>query len=252
VTDRLSEGGRSSPERRRGARDTVGNPRLWVTVGLVMFCALAWQSAYLLLGRPETAESVDFLPLGVFLIPVLYASISFGLGGGMAVAAVSALATAPWVVDDAVRRDGAGAWLELMQVVVLVVVAYFVGKGVRDERQARLLAELSRHDHLLAEIRYRDLFDTNSQPILLTALSGEVQEANRAAEQLFFRRPGALGGVPLSELVGDEVAAALLDGRMPVGSLDIGPSADLPPVAVLRPVGRSVTIGGQPMLQVVL
>ncbi len=272
---------RPATARRRLLRDH----RLWVTVGLVAVLAIAWQVPAALLDHPLTGTTTTLLPLGIFLVPVLYASVTFGLGGGLVLAIVSAVATVPWALDSLSHQYTLGAWFDLAQVLVLVLVAYFVGRGVRDERRARDVAERSRQDHLLAEIRYRDLFDTNSQPILLADVSGVVHEANVAAEELF--RPGRspagasaaggqqggvlpagapgagtslananpLAGATLADLLGAEAFEALRGGTArsgPVAMVEVPGRPDGSPAAVYRPASRLVALDGQPMLQVVL
>jgi signal transduction histidine kinase len=225
--------------------------RLWVTVGLVAVLAIAWQVPAALLDHPLTGTTTTLLPLGIFLVPVLYASVTFGLGGGLVLAIVSAVATVPWALGSLSHQYTLGAWFDLAQVLVLVLVAYFVGRGVRDERRAREAAERSRQDHLLAEIRYRDLFDTNSQPILLADVSGVVHEANVAAEELF----GPPAGATLAELLGTGAFEALQDGTAgagPVAMVELPGRSDGSPAAVYRPASRLVELDGQPMLQVVL
>ncbi|MGH9093410.1 MAG: PAS domain-containing protein, partial [Acidimicrobiales bacterium] len=232
-----------------GRRDLLHDPRLWITVGLVAVLATGWLVAALLLGHHLSDNSVAFLPLGVFLIPVLYASVTFGLGGGMVLAIVSAAATVPWAMASLSRQDALGAWSDLVQAVVLVLVAYFVGRAVRAERRSREVAELSRLDHLLAEVRYRDLFETNSQPILIADVGGTVYEANLAALELFGR--SGLGGLTLAGLLGPDAAAAVLPGGSASAMVEVPPAGGGQP-AVYRPAGRVVAIDGQEMLQVVL
>ena len=237
---------------RRAARpELLRDVRLWITLGLIALFAVVWQVVMVLLDHPFYSDTTNLLPLGVFLVPVLYASITFGLGGGMVVAITSAVATLPWVVESLSHGNTLGAWFDFVQVLVLMVVAYFVGKAVRSERLARQASERSRQDHLLAEIRYRDLFETNSQPILLADLAGVVQEANVAAQELFGRDGRPLTGVRMQALVGADAFDALREARPWPGRVEVaGPAGDTP--AVLRPVGRVVTVDSLPMVQVVL
>jgi signal transduction histidine kinase len=221
-------------------------------MGLVAVLSTAWLVTFLLLDHPLSADTTTFLPLGIFLIPVLYASITFGLGGGLVLAMVSGVATIPWALESLSQRDTLGAWFDLVQVVVLVVVAYFVGKAVRAERQARETAERSRQDHLLAEVRYHDLFDTNSQPILLADLYGFVHEANVAARDLFGAGTAPLTGASLPDLLGRDLFATLRAGLPLSGVVEVPGKLDGAPGAVFRAAGRLVTIDGGMMVQVVL
>jgi len=231
--------------------ELLRDARLWITVGLVAVFALAWQVAFLFSGHPISVTSADFLPLGVFLVPVLYASVSFGLGGGLVVATVATVATLPWMARSLEHQDPTGAWLDFAQVLVVVVVAYFVGRAVRAERRARRASEQSWQGHLLAEVRYRDLFETNSQPILLVDMAGVVHEANVAAGELFGRAASSLVRTTLPELIGPEVSTAVRKGDPSPGTLEIAGSNGSP-AATLRPAARMVAIDGHPMMQVVL
>ncbi len=224
--------------------------RLWVTAGLIAVLASGWLVAAIVAGRPLSGNTLAFLPLGVFLIPVLYASVTFGLGGGMFLAILSAAATVPWALASLSRQDALGAWSDFVQAVVLVLVAYFVGRAVRAERRARQVAEASRLDHLLAEVRYRDLFETNSAPILIADASGAVHETNLAADELFATGP-ARAGLVLADLLGEEVAEALLAGGPDPPMVELGPGPGSA-AGVYRPTRRVVDIDGQQMYQVVL
>jgi PAS domain S-box-containing protein len=245
LTRRVAEVAASEP---RGALRDI---RLWITIGLVAVLALVWQVGFLMTGHPVSAEAANFLPLGIFLVPVLYAAITFGLGGGVAVAAVSAVATVPWVVQSLDQQDVIGAWFDVVQIVVLLVVAFFVGRGVRFERLARQAAERSRRDHLLAEMRYRDLFETNSQPILLADLSGSVKEANVAAVEAFGLEARMPARSSVADILGAEVWEQIRSGRPCSGAVEVAAHSGGRP-SMLRPAGRMVAVEGVPMVQVVL
>ena len=193
-------------------RGVLRDPRLWITVCLVAVLALAWQGILTALNLSVASDTEDFLPLAIFLVPVLYASTTFGLNGGLVVASVSAVATVPWAVQATSAGNKAGAWFDAVQVFVLLVLAYFVGKTVDAEREARVATERSRQDHLLAEMRYRDLFESNSQPIFLVDLSGAISEANVAAEGLFGHGPGTLEGQTIQNLIGHSAFMAVRAG----------------------------------------
>jgi len=224
--------------------------RLWITAGLVAVFALVWQLGFVVFGHPVSVETANFLPLGIFLVPVLYAAITFGLQGGILVAAVSVVATVPWIVQSLEQQDPVGAWFDFVQVVVLVVVAYFVGRGVRDERLARLAAERSRRDHLLAEMRYRNLFETNSQPLLLCDLAGSVVEANVAAQGAFGRVGPPLLQRNVTDIIGTECWESIRRGTPWTNTVE-APAADSTHAVTLRPEARQVAVEGEAMVQIV-
>ena len=75
-----------------------------------------------------------------------------------------------------------------MQVIVLNVIAVLVGHGCRQSGAARRVAESAEQAHLRAEALYRNLFDSNQAPILITDSEGRVVEANASAHRVFRRR----------------------------------------------------------------
>ena len=103
------------------------------------------------------------------------------------------------------------AWAELMQVVLLDVLAFLIGQRVSAERAARRLAEISREAHLNAEAMYRDLFDSNQAPILIVDGDGFVVESNAAAQHAFGRPAVYAAAAPprLVDMIGPQAAGRL-------------------------------------------
>jgi len=239
--------------------EVLRSRRFWMIVIVVIAVALVWQIVVITATQSSAPSAIDFVPLGLFLVPVLFASINFGMTGGIVVSGVVVLVTIPWFVRAIRADDPVDAWFDVVQVLVLVVVAYFVGRGVTGERKARMAAEASRQAHSLAEARYRDLFETNSEPILLFGEDGVVQEANAAADRLF-GSDRVQPGRTLADLVGPKLAGELVaaDGAMlpvnlratvapgtPVGENDSA--------GIYQPVvNQMVTIDEEPVRQLVL
>jgi PAS domain S-box-containing protein len=204
------------------------------------------------------------MPLGLFLVPVLYASAKFGTLGGVVFAVVATAVVFPLVVGA--TRDGQStyAWFEVVELSVLYVIAYFVGTAVTAEREARRFAEIARVAHRAAEDRYRGLFETNSEPILLVDSGGEVVEANEAALELFLDHQVRVVGRSITTLVGEAADVAL----RPYSSEDRGArgesreswrsgSGSIVPVgtggALYRVIATpAISIEGEEMCQVVL
>ena len=159
----------------------------WILQLVVLALTLVRVAATVAFHLDTTSLVLEFSTLALFLIPVVYAALNYGLAG--------ALFTSGWLTVLAIPRffaavsahEYVAAWAELMQVVLLDVLAFLIGQRVSAERAARRLAEISREAHLNAEAMYRDLFDSNQAPILIVDGDGFVVEANAAAQHAFGR-----------------------------------------------------------------
>jgi signal transduction histidine kinase len=196
------------------------------------------------------SPAVEFTTVAVFLIPVVYAALNYGLSG--------ALFTSLWVTLLAVPRlaiylddhNAVGAWAEVMQVAVLNVIAALVGGRVSSERSARLEAETAEQAHLRAEALYRNLFDSNQAPILIINGVGEVVEANASAYRVFplgtsfdaNGHPTGLAGPRLVDVIGADAAGQVLthlvSSQLPSGPATLGERVE--------PV--SFVVDGEPVL----
>ncbi len=145
------------------------------------------------LQRPGLVQHRELPAAGHLPGAVLDAATTFGLGGGLVVAAASALATVPWAVQALrqqrpgrclVRRGTGGrcCWSSPTS------WARPCGPSARPVRPPSGRARTT----CWPRSRYRDLFEANSQPIFLVDLSGVVHEANVAAEDLLGHGPGSL------------------------------------------------------------
>ena len=153
----------------------------------------------------------DFTTIGLFVWPVLIAAVTFGAMASAVTTALIAAMSVSRLVEFARLSNGAGLWSESTQIVALCVIALVVGRRVAAERVARLQADESRRAHLAAEARYRGLFETNNAPILIVDKTGNVVEANPAAESIFALSPGEPPERKLSELVDRAVARRLTE-----------------------------------------
>ncbi len=173
----------------RGAvRPPLRQRRFWVVQVLVILL-VALHAGAALGGwlRPLGIPAAATLPL--LLLPVLYASLNFGLPGSLATAAwVTALMIPTLALSDAAPAR----WVDAGQLLALDAVAAFVGQRIAREGAARWQAAAAARAHQLAEARYRALFGSNHAPILVTDAGGSVAEANPAAVRLFGRDPRGL------------------------------------------------------------
>jgi PAS domain S-box-containing protein len=202
----------------RSLRPPVRDARFWFIQTLVVLTgALDWWTLNPdhgpLLGVPPNAV------LALFLVPVIYAALNFGLAGSLATAAWVVLLVVALTLARIGRQD---TWAVVIQLTSVSCVAFFVGQRVEREVIARREAEAARSASWASEARFRSLFESSPAATLLVGPEGRVQEANPAAAALFGRGRQELLGVALSELVGPEPAAAIADGQGPVQELPEG------------------------------
>jgi two-component system sensor histidine kinase UhpB len=196
---------------RRAAWLPVRDYRFWVVQALIAVVFLLHEFADGDLG-PRPFAAVPHLAFeALFILPLLYTALNFGLRGS--------LVTAAWVtvlmgIDITAGLAGLGRinlWAHYVELATLDVVAVAVGWRVEAERLARARAEV-------AETRYRQLYETARAPILLLDGEGMVCDANPAAKAIFNGNLiGSLGrnllreGLPLEEQT--RRVLRLTDGR---------------------------------------
>jgi signal transduction histidine kinase len=135
----------------RALRPPLRDGRFWLVQGLVILIAIFHEGAdatsFLAhLGIP------DFATVALFLVPIVYAALNFGLTGSLATAAWVTLISLPdFFVIDVSEHHASDA----IQVLIVDAVAVFVGYRVDQERLARLAAEAAGEAHRAAEARIR-------------------------------------------------------------------------------------------------
>ena len=160
----------------------------------------------------STSLILEFSTLALFIIPVVYAALNFGLAGAAITTGWISVLAIPRIISAIQSHQYVDAWAELVQVVLLDALAVLIGQRVSAERAARRSAETSREAHLRAEAMYRDLFDSNQAPILIIDVDGCVVETNASAQRAFSRQPAATPGAPvrLVDMIGADAAARVL------------------------------------------
>ncbi|MHB8331991.1 MAG: sensor histidine kinase [Candidatus Dormibacteria bacterium] len=186
----------------------------------------------------------DYVTVGLFLLPVIYAALKFGIGGASASAALGTVLMMP---DLLVVDSRADLWADGTLLVLICTVAVAVGQRVERETIARHSAHVAIRGHRAAEARFRALFEASSAPTLVADGSGALREANPAAKALFGPR---IGRRQLADLVGDGVSRRLL-GQTPPKLLTVAVPGGS--TRVLHPLSTLVTdSGGDPLLQIIL
>ncbi len=196
----------------------VGRREFWAVQLLVV--AIAGGHSLLDLGWLRLSDAfVSPIPTTLFLIPVVYAALNFGLRGSVLTALWGALLTLPNLIWFHVvwHERLAEGW----EIMIVVALAFFVGRRVDDEKRARHDAESREQARRVSEEKFRGVFDHVAEPILLGDRRGVIEEANVAAARLFGTTSAALHAKPLASLVGPDIADGEAIGVQDVRQLNV-------------------------------
>ncbi len=145
------------------------------------------------------------LPVALLIVPVGYAAVRYGLAGS---AATAIWATLLWLPDLTLRHGHVSA--DSIDLILVDIVAFVFGQRIESERFARWRAERETAERISAEASYRQLFESNSAPIIVLDAFGDVVDANPAARQVF----DPDDGLALVRTFVDEAGSpTLLNGR---------------------------------------
>ncbi len=180
------------------------DPHSWVAGGLV---ALIWSGHYTVEAfHPEHGPPLTFLLESLFLIPVVYAALNFGLRGAAVTAVGCTLITVPnWVLFHSVPERTS----VMTQMAIAYGVAMFVGHRVDRERSERIVAEGAVQALNVFAARYRALFESAGEGILLLRGGDQIAEGNAAAEELFGLRADELTEARIADALPPSLASAL-------------------------------------------
>lgn len=221
LQDGIGADGGQAPDLDRRTRTGTGgrwmtDSRFWILQLIILALYLARLAATVAFHADQSSLAVQLSTFVIFLIPVTYAALNYGLGGAVLTSGWVALLAVPRFIYYADSHAYAAAWTEVLQVVLLGVLALLIGQRVSADRDARSLVLTAREAHLSAEARYRDLFERNQAPILIVDPEGFVVEANASAQRAF----GTTAGTPPS------TGSASRAGPPPIRLVDmIGPEA---------------------------
>lgn len=221
----------------------------WILQLVILALALARLAFTVAFHLDTSSLVVEFSTLVLFVLPVAYASLSFGLPGATFTAGWVTILAIPRVVVAVSQHDPTAAWSEILQIVLLDGLALLIGTRVSTERQARGLADAAQAARLDAETLYRELFDSNQSPILIVDASGLVIEGNASALRAFggIAPSGGLEQhqpVRLVDLIGADAASQVLTRLLSVdpvaGSRSTVAAQDSEIDAPVRPVAFEI------------
>ena len=177
----------------RPLRVPWNSPRFWITQCGVLI-VMTIHTLLRLVGDPSPLTS------SLMLIPVLYAALAFGVMGAIATSTwATTLFALQWLFLSDEPTIGHHVWIELVNIAVMMTSGIFVGQRVAAEQAARLRTETALHLMDVAEARYRDLFEDQPSPVIITDGLDLVTKLNTAARDLL--GPGAVGR-PLADSLG--------------------------------------------------
>ena len=189
-------------------RPPLRDHRFWVIQALIL-AIVSGHLALDLRGASLPGGIPDYPTVGLFLLPVIYAALRFGLGGACASAAWGTVLMLPDLVVVDSRFD---LWGDGTLLAISCVVAVAVGQRVERETSARRGMGAALAAHQAAEARFRAIFEASSVPALVVDASGRLRQSNPAAAELFGSRLDQGG---LAELIGRESSTSLLGGSPP-------------------------------------
>jgi two-component system, NarL family, sensor histidine kinase DegS len=187
--------------------------------------------------EPTSLTRLYFVPASLYIFPVLYASLNFGLEGALPTALWSTALATPSVVLSNRGMELVG---ESFAVASMLLLATLVAVRVDKEAVSRRVAEESERERHLSEMKYRYLFEAANEAILVVDDTGTVQEGNAAAAALTGRTISQLPSASLDDLLGT-AAPRLTEG-------DSGHSREQPDFSIRRPNGDEIWL--HPVLSV--
>ncbi|HVA04711.1 MAG TPA: ATP-binding protein [Acidimicrobiales bacterium] len=189
---------------RSALRPPLREPRFWVIQAMIVMLA----GAHLFVDLHASIES-QLIPVGIpvvlLLAPVSYAAVCFGLSGA---AATATWGIVLWLPDLLLPHGKGHIGNDLVELLAVAGAALFVGYRVESERRAVMRVRHAETERHATEVRYHQLFDVNTAPILVVDDSGMVRDANPAAAVL--RPPsGDVLGRGIVEVLGETDEALL-------------------------------------------
>ncbi len=191
-------------------RPRFQNWHFWMVQGLVIFIAVAHSIAEVG-GLLHVSGVPYFIPISLFLVPVVYGALVFGFAGAVATALWATVITLPNFIflHQGLERFGV-----MFQMLVVIAVAFFVGQQVDRERSARQQTEAAAAKLKASRMKYRGLFESSPIAVLVLNPTGLILEANPAASILFGRAKATLEGMRMADLLGIKDAQKLLGSSL--------------------------------------
>ena len=202
--------GWNAAEIRRRLNQALRHPQFWVAITLVATISIAQDTVEALDLQPTSGVLRDlpheFVRNFLFIVPVAYSALKFGTVGALATAVLCTFMVIPNLLF---LHSGHGLVGVMSQMAVIYVIALLVGTRVESEVAARRTAEDALVEANVSATKYRSLFETAGEGILVISQSAVIVDANVAAEALFAASEGSLIGKSLNRALPPPLASAL-------------------------------------------
>ena len=196
-------------------RRRLSEPRFWLVQVMVATITVVH---YVVETFPvdDSISVVHHIPVILYLLPVVYASLYYGWEGGVWTAVWCGLLTVPsMVISHRADYHWAG---EMGQVGVTLTVGVVLAWRVKLEAEQRQRAERTSQELTLSEQRYRSLFENAGDPILVCSRDGTIVAANEALSTLIGTQ-STLAAMSISDLFGEQGARQLTAAAQTAGQL---------------------------------
>lgn len=142
-------------------------------------------------------QGLFFIPITLQVVPVIYAALMFGFAGSIATAGWVIILSIPNLIYGPPGLERVG---EILQMLILVTLAIFMGQRVDRELTSRKKHEDVNAALLSSEMKYRGLFDFSPWPILLLDKDNLIIDANPASGDLLNKKPEFLRGLAANSI----------------------------------------------------
>jgi signal transduction histidine kinase len=142
-------------------------------------------------------QGLFFIPITLQVLPVIYAALTFGFAGSVSTAVWVVILCIPNLVMGPGGLERVGV---ILQLIILVTLAIFIGQKVDRETISRKKHEDANAALVSSEIKYRGLFDFSPLPILLLDKDNRIIDANPAGSVLLKSDPVSLKGKVADEV----------------------------------------------------
>jgi two-component system sensor histidine kinase DegS len=162
-------------------RRRLADARFWVIQAMIAAITVIH---YVVESVPvdESISVVHHVPVILYLLPVVYASLYYGWEGGVLTAIWAGLLTVPSILTSH-REDF--HWVgEAGQVGVTLAVGTVLAWRVKLESEQRQRAERTSRELSVSERKYRSIFENAEDPIVVCDADGNVVAANDALARI--------------------------------------------------------------------
>ena len=190
-----------------GAQVPVKDRRFWL-IQILVFAVAGLHNALEAFSATPSIELLCFVPTSLFFMPVLLAAVTFGMRGAVATVIWCTMLTMP---NSFVWHVGYERYGEMAQITFVDVAGVLLGMRVDQERKAQARVAAVTRSLELSQLKYRLLFESAREGILVLDASGRIVESNAAARALAQPPHRELHLRGLSEVFPPEAARQIME-----------------------------------------